>query len=173
MATQQFEIKATNTRQWKIIFFHLTILFISYLLLSFLQQDEYKLAIIGLLAINFTLLVLHTRLLVKNLIGRSLTLSVNQRGIYDSSCLANFGYVPWDEVKDVYVSEHSFLGQKNTIIEIKVKNPKKLLAKIPFWKRMILLVDRFQYKCPFVIRTGYMPINATELEGQIRACRPA
>ncbi len=172
MATHQFEIKATNNRQWKIVLFHTLLVLASYALLNFLHQAGYKLIIIGLLAINFTLLVLHARLLVKNLLSRALTLCVNHRGIYDNSCLANFGYVAWDDIEDIHVSQHSFFSVKNTVIEIQVKNPKELLAKMPLWKRLILLTDKLQYNSPFVIRTAYMPICATELEGHIRACRP-
>ena len=61
-------------------------------------------------------------------------LFISEKGIEDRSSLTALGFIPWEEVDDVFLSP---VGM-HRFIEIRLKDGKKIIQKLPFVRRILL-----------------------------------
>ncbi len=61
-------------------------------------------------------------------------LIINKEGITDNTSAISLGFIPWEEIEDIYVD--GVLG--NNFIELKIKNEEKYLKNISFIKKMLI-----------------------------------
>jgi len=103
-------------------------------------------------------------------------LSLSSMGITVNVLGCRVGYLPWDEIQDIYPFR---FGER--MIGITLKDPKKVYARLglkhSLFPRMNALVAPL-YKpfgiriAPIIFPVAYLPVSADELLEQIRAYRP-
>jgi len=103
-------------------------------------------------------------------------LSVSSMGITIDMLANRVGYLPWEEIKDVYSYR---IGER--LIGITLKDPRKVYARLGLKRSFVLRMNALVaplYK-PFGIRVApitfsaiYLPISVDELLEQIKLHRP-
>lgn len=84
-------------------------------------------------------------ILLKGFISPKDILIIDQNGITDNSSNVSIGFVPWNEIKSVYLEE---IGNDD-FISIELENIEKKLEKLPLYKRKAINAN---------LKLGYPPI---------------
>lgn len=64
-------------------------------------------------------------------------LCVDENGVMDKSSAIAFGFMPWSDIEDVYLTR--FMNE--TYIELKLRNSKNYMEKLPAWKKSMVAAN--------------------------------
>lgn len=81
-------------------------------------------------------------------------LIINDKGITDNSTAISLGFIPWEDIENVYID--GVLG--NQFIELKIKNEEKYLKNINFMKKILINLNKkmgHQIVCITLNTTNY------------------
>ena len=95
-------------------------------------------------------------------------LIVNSKGITDNTSAISLGFIPWEDIEDVYVD--GVLG--NNFNELKIKNEEKYLNNISFIKKLLINSNKkmgHQIVCITLNTTNYSINEVMEKIKEYRA----
>ncbi len=69
--------------------------------------------------------------------NEEIVLCVDENGVMDNSSAIAFGFMPWSDIEDVYLTK--FMNE--TYIDLKLKNSGYYMEKLPAWKKSLVAAN--------------------------------